>query len=215
MKGHDWIMRKVFLSIMLLGELKATKYISDDFNLNNKNYYFPLSFIADEILEENDEAEVITVVETGLGTAKTAEKNYEVFKQELNRIAVKKHASLNFTQVSITKEFESLTFNKFFKDIAFLIKDGDKIYADITFGMKVYTLSMFIAMAYAAKAGIDISAESIIYSMKYSGTEAAENVNTAKIYDLTSLFYLNAIAGEAAAGDKAGLDDLLKFIISR
>lgn len=89
MKGHDWIMRKVFLSIMLLGELKATKYISDDFNLDNKNYYFPLSFIADEILEENDEAEVITVVETGLGTAKTAEKNYEVFKQELNRIAVK------------------------------------------------------------------------------------------------------------------------------
>ena len=56
MKGHGLIMRKVFLSIMLLGELKATKYISDDFNLNNKNYYFPLSFIADEILEENDEA---------------------------------------------------------------------------------------------------------------------------------------------------------------
>ena len=95
------------------------------------------------------------------------------------------------------------------------IKDGDKIYADITFGMKVYTLSMFIAMAYAAKAGINISAETIIYSMKYSGTEEAKNVNTAKIYDLTSLFYLNAIAGEAAAGDKAGLDDLLKFIISR
>lgn len=81
--------------------------------------------------------------------------------------------------------------------------------------MKVYTLSMFIAMAYAAKAGINISAETIIYSMKYSGTEEAKNVNTAKIYDLTSLFYLNAIAGEAAAGDKAGLDDLLKFIISR
>ena len=82
-------------------------------------------------------------------------------------------------------------------------------------GSGISILGSSSALKKPSLAIMDISAETIIYSMKYSGTEEAKNVNTAKIYDLTSLFYLNAIAGEAAAGDKAGLDDLLKFIISR
>lgn len=202
------------MSIMLLGELKSTKYVSDDFRLVNKKYYFPLSYLAADEIEINDNVEIVTVVEKGSGSVKTAEKNYEVFKKELQKIGREKHAHLHFTKIEISKDFDSLTFNKFFRKIAFLLDSGDKLYADITFGMKAYTLSMFIAMAYAVKAGSGVSAEHIIYSMKYSGTEDAHSVNTAKIYDLTSLFYLNAIAGEAQPGDKAGLDNLLNLIIS-
>ncbi len=207
-------MRKVFLSIMLLQELKETAYISDDFKLADEKYYFPMSYLAADEIEMNDNVEIVTVVEHGEGPVNTAEKNYEVFKHELERIGLKKHAKLNFTKIEISKDFDSLTFNKFFRQIAFLLGSGDKLYADITFGMKAYTLSMFIAMAYAAKVGSGVSAERIIYAMKYSGTQEAQKVNTAKIYDLTSLFYLNAIAGEAQPGDKEGLDNLLNLIIS-
>lgn len=206
-------MRKVFMSIMLLGEIQQTKYISEDFFLKECNYYFPLSYIINNEVEEGDTVEIITAVEHGEGNTQTAADNYAVYMQEVKDILADRQINLHFTEVEISKKFEDETFTRFFKCIAGLLQEDDEIFADFTFGMKVYSLSMFIALAYVVKAGVNIDLRCLMYSKKYSGTEKSENQGTSELCDITSLFYLDAIAGNAKSGQKQVFDEVLNLII--
>lgn len=217
-------MRKVFLSIMLLGTLNEndpTYYTSDDFDLNNKRYDFPLSYLVDSNVKENDDVVIITAVEQGKdGKINNAMVNYEKYKLEIEDIVKDRNIKLDFQEIPLTTEFDSLTFNRFFKKIGTLIQDDDQLYVDFTFGMKPYSISMFVAVAYAEKAARNVDVDTIIYAQKYSGfsraktaEEKAKDPSKSRIYDITGLFYLNAIAGNARPGQKHGLDKALGLII--
>lgn len=206
-------MRKVFMSIMLLGEIQQTKYISEDFVLKECNYYFPLSYIINNEVEEGDTVEIITAVEHGEGNTQTAADNYAVYVEEIKNILDGRKIDLHFTEVETSKDFEDKTFTKFFKRIANLLQEEDEIYADFTFGMKAYSLSMFIALAYAVKAAVNIELRCLLYAQKYTGTDAADTKETSELCDITSLFYLDAIAGNAKSGQKQALDEVMDMII--
>ena len=206
-------MRKVFMSIMLLGEIQQTKYISEDFVLKECNYYFPLSYIINNEVEEGDTVEIITAVEHGEGNTQTAADNYAVYVEEIKNILDDRKIDLHFTEVETSKDFEDKTFTKFFKRIANLLQEEDEIYADFTFGMKAYSLSMFIALAYAVKAAVNIELRCLLYAQKYTGTDAADTEETSELCDITSLFYLDAIAGNAKSGQKQALDEVMDMII--
>ena len=203
-------MRKVFLSASLISKIdleKPTKYISDDFDLKDKNYNFPLSYIIADNVQNGDTVAIITAVMQ----TEIPKKNYELYKQEVYDIVKDKQIDIEFIEIKQETEFNSLTFNHFFKEVADLIHDEDMLFADITFGMKCYSISMFIAMAYATKAGRNVEMDTIIYAQRFSGNR--EDGITSKIYDLTGLFSLNTLASNARSGQKEGLDDLLNFII--
>lgn len=203
-------MRKVFLSASLISKIdleKPTKYISDDFDLKNEDYNFPLSYIIADNVQNGDTVAIITAVTQ----TETPKKNYELYKQEIYDIVKDKQIDIEFIEIKQETEFNSLTFNHFFKEVADLIHDEDMLFADITFGMKCYSISMFIAMAYATKAGRNVEMDTIIYAQRFSGNR--EDGITSKIYDLTGLFSLNTLASNARPGQKEGLDDLLNFII--
>lgn len=206
-------MRKVFMSIMLLGKIRPTKYISEDFVLKERNYDFPLSYLIDNEVEEGDTVEIITAVEHGEGNTQTAVDNYAVYMQEVKDILADRKIDLHFTEVETSKDFEDKTFTKFFKRIANLLQEEDEIYADFTFGMKAYSLSMFIALAYAVKAAVNIELRCLLYAQKYTGTDAADTKETSELCDITSLFYLDAIAGNAKPGQKQALDEVMDMII--
>ena len=206
-------MRKVFMSIMLLGEFRPTKYISEDFVLKDANYDFPLSYLINNEVEEGDTVEIITAVEHGEGNTQTAADNYAVYVQEVKDILADRKIDLHFTEVETSKDFEDKTFTKFFKRIANLLQEEDEIYADFTFGMKAYSLSMFIALAYAVKAAVNIELRCLLYAQKYTGTDAADTKETSELCDITSLFYLDAIAGNAKSGQKQALDEVMDMII--
>ncbi|MDO4922195.1 MAG: TM1812 family CRISPR-associated protein [Phascolarctobacterium sp.] len=207
-------MRKVFVSVMLLGKLNPTDYVSEDFELSTQHFDFPLSYIINNEVQEGDEVEIITAVEHGSGSVQQASDNYAKFHEEVNTLLSQRQAKVHFEEIAINKEFEAETFTKFFKEITLLVRDNDLIYTDVTFGMKVYTLSMFIALAYAVKAAVGAEMRCVLYSQKYTGTDAALDKNTSKLCDVTSLFYLNAIAGNAKSGQKQDLDKLFDIIIS-
>lgn len=203
-------MRKVFLSASLISKMdpeKPTKYISDDFELSPNNYQFPLSYLIDENVEEGDKVVIITAVTQ----TETPMQNYEAYKKEVLNIVKDKKIDIEFVEIKQTIEFDSLTFNQFFKEIANLIQDNDQLYVDFSFGMKPYTISMFVAVAYAEKAARNVDVDTIIYAQKYSGNK--EEGIISKVYDITGLFYLNAIAGNARPGQKHGLDKALGLII--
>lgn len=206
-------MRKVFISVALLGELKPTTYVSEDYCVEGKNFNFPITYLIDDAVEHGDEVEVITVVEQSEGDKHLAKDNYAVLQEEVKQVVADRNVKLNFTEVATYSKFDSLTFNHFFKDIALLVKSQDIIYMDITFGMKPYNLSMFIAVSYAAQVAEQVLIENVIYAMKYNGTDVAKDVNTSKLYDLTGLFYLNRFANNAI-GNKESMDKMLTMLIS-
>lgn len=59
-------MRKVFLSASLISKMdleKPTKYISDDFDLGDKAYNFPMSYLIADNVENGDN---IVITKTGI-----------------------------------------------------------------------------------------------------------------------------------------------------
>lgn len=207
-------MRKVFMSSMLLGKIEHTKYISEDFVINEESAYdFPLSYLIENEVVDGDTVEIITAVEHGEGDAKNSVTNYALYVKEVNKILQNRNIELHFTEVETNKKFEDKTFTKFFKRIAGLLQEDDEVYADFTFGMKAYSLSMFIALAYVVKAAENINLRCLLYSQKFTGTDNAENKKTSELCDITSLFYLDAIAGNAKSGQKQALDEVMDMII--
>lgn len=206
-------MRKVFMSSMMLGKVRPTKYISEDFVLKERNYDFPLSYLIDNEVEDGDTVEIITSVEHGEGDEQNSVKNYALYVKEVNKILQDRNIKLHFTEVETNKKFEDKTFTKFFKRIASLLQEDDEVFADFTFGMKAYSLSMFIALAYVVKAAVNIDLRCLLYAEKYTGTDAADTKDTSELCDITSLFYLDAIAGNAKCGQKQALDEVMDLII--
>ena len=64
------------------------------------------------------------------------------------------------------------------------------------------------------KSAVNARVESVVYAQKYKGQGDAEATNVSKIYDITSLFYLNEIAGNLHAGEKGSADKMLDLLIS-
>ncbi len=207
-------MRKVFLSMMLLQPAKETQYVSEDFELGEAHYLFPMSYIIANNVEADEEILLVTGVEKGTEDVHTSVDNYVKFKNEVEKIVSAKNAKVSFVELDTKKDFNSLTFNTFFKNVAEQIHEGDTIFVDITFGMKPYSFSMFIALAYVVKACKNVELDTMIYAQKYTGSQIAKDTNESMIYDLTGLFYLNQIAKQAENGDRAALDGVLNFIIN-
>lgn len=206
-------MRKVFLSNIVLVSLVPTKYFSDDLNLNGKNYKFPLSYLINSEVKAKDEVVIITGVEKSVNGKNRAEEYYALYKNEIEEILKGRDVNIKFIEIWQKNKFDSLTFNEFFKEIADNIHDDDILYADITFGMKPYTISLFVALSYITKAAVNVDLDTIIYAGRYNGTDEIKDINCSQIYDLTGLFYLNSLSGRAVQGQREELDNLLKFII--
>lgn len=206
-------MRKVFMSSMLLQRIKATKYISEDVVIGEEQFNFPISYLINNEVKPGDEVEIITAVEHGAGAVQTAVDNYHIFMEEVQAILTERSVKLHFTEVETNKKFADKTFTRFFRNIAELLHDNDLIYADFTFGMKAYSLSMFIALAYAVRAAKNAELRCLLYAQKYTGTDDQNSKDTSELCDITSLFYLNDIAGNAYAGQKQELDEIMRMII--
>lgn len=206
-------MRKVFLSTMFLGSFEPQGFISDDFELGTSNFRFPLSYLIEKEVEEGDKLLVASVVQANEPTPNKSQDNSEAFKAEVQKLLEGKKVEVEFQEVVTSKNFESNTFNSFFKVIADLIQEEDRLYMDITFGMKPYSLSMFIAASYAVSVCENVDVEYVIYSQKYTGNVEVEKNQPAKIYDITSLFYLNSLVNDARTGNRMAMDQLLKSII--
>ena len=205
-------MRKVFLSASLISKMdleKPTKYISDDFDLGDKAYNFPMSYLIADNVENGDNIVIITSV----AQTENPMENYKLYKQEVFDIVKDKQVDIEFIEIKQETEFTASVLNHFFKEVADIIQDNDTLFMDITFGLRHYTLGMFIAVAYATKAARNVDMDTIIYAQNFKGNRNDGFVS--KVFDLTSLFYLNAIASNSRPGQKQNLDKLLGFIIDK
>lgn len=201
-------MRKVYVSTMMVNRLEPTKYSSEDYTLVQENLQFPLSYIIADTVEPGDTVQIITVVSDTM----QPKKNYEIYCREVTEIVACRGAKAEFTMITQPpSQFNAHAVNVLFKRISEAFITGDRIYADMTFGMKPNTIALFIALHYVTKVGTDIVLEEMIYAERYRG-DAVEGATTG-IYDLTGLYYLNAIAGKLESSSAQGMTDVLDAII--
>ncbi len=186
-------MRKVFLSSMMLYDKTATKYISKDFAIGDKQFYFPISYLINNEVQQGDEVLVLTAVEEILST---------------------RTVTLRFEEIATTQCPDATSFTSFFKRIARYFAEGDEIYADFTFGLKAYTLAMFTAMTYVVRSSQNIKMRCMMYSQKYTGSTQLGAQQTAELLDISSIYYINEIAGNSYSGQRDGLDKLFDMIIT-
>lgn len=190
-------------------ELLENEYVSDDFELHGEQYLFPLTYLIRNNVKAGDEVVVITAVEKGDVNHCVARDNYEKYKSEVKSIADKLNVNIEFKEIWTDDEFTVAANRDFFKNVVRLIRDDDIIYADLTFGIKIFSVSQFIALAYVARANKNVEIKHIIYAWKYSSMVETKNAKESKIYDVTSLFFLNEIAGKLSAGDRSAMDKML------
>ncbi len=212
-------MRKVFISTVPMQKTQAVKNRSRDFDLGDKDYKAPISYLLDANIEPGDEILILT----GTGTREWPQKNYAEWKAEFEDILKAHRATAQFEEIvepdfdrdnfnSDQDNLDSLTFSKFFKDVSDKIRDGDIIYADVTYGMKCYTIAMMIALQYVSKACNDAEVKNLIYAQYFRGDQG-KKPDCADIIDITSLLYLSSMVSRAEPGQKGNMDAFLKLVI--
>ncbi len=206
-------MRKVFLSNVIMGNMQPIPYQSRDFDLGGKTFSVPICYLLDANIEPEDEVLIIT----GLTQTERLLKNYDTIKKEMEEILASHQAKGTFRTVDEPDADEerdkqdSLTFSTFLKEVSNLIQDGDRIYADMSYGLRIYTLATFIAISYALKAGLDVRLESMVYGQAFKGKERFPTA--VDIVDITALAHINAVISDAKPGQKKDLDKFLSFLI--
>lgn len=196
------------MSMMFGQDLVQNEYKSEDFDLEDRQFLFPLTYIIKNNATKDDEIEIVTVVEKGNDERHKSRDNYELFKEEVNTVLAENNASAQFKEIYIDTTFDVKSSKRYFKEVVDSVKEGDAVFADVTFGIKIFTISMFVALNYAAQGTKDVEVDTIIYAWKYNSTIKAEDAKESVIYDVTSLFYLNAIAGQISDGERAIADKL-------
>ena len=116
-------MRKVFLWSILLGRYEQTSFISDDFELPTKQYGYSMTYILDMNSSKGDDVVVVTATTGGA----LAQENYSNFVKEATSVLKDKGVNFDFVEVVQSENFEGHTINRFFKEIAQLVKDNDKM----------------------------------------------------------------------------------------
>lgn len=194
---------------MLGQKLVENEYISDDFDLKGQQFYFPMTYLLNNNVSKGDKVLVLTAVEKGNDINHISLDNYEKYKAEVNKVVETKGVTAEFQEIMTDDEFTVFTGKGFFKEIVKFLQDDDSLYADFTFGIKIFTISMFIALNYVVSANKNVNIKHIIYSWKYSSAVTPEKAKQSKIYDVTSLFFINSIAAQLNEGDRKSIDKML------
>lgn len=206
-------MRKVFISNVIMGKLDDIPYQSRDFDLGGKAFPVPICYLLDANIEPGDEVLIIT----GLTQTELLLRNYEVIKGKMEEILAAHQAKGTFVTVdepdaeAEREKQDSLTFSGFLKQVSDAIRDGDRLYVDMSYGLRIYTLATFIAINYALKACRDVRIETMVYGQAYRGRSNKPSV--ADIVDITALANINALLSDAKPGQKKELDKFLSFLI--
>ena len=98
-----------------------------------------------------------------------------------------------------------------FRQLIEQVEENAAIYADMTYGPKTLTPVIFFVLSFAEKFfNADIS--HIVYGRIIHGNDKKAIGNTAELYDVTPLYYLNSLTSVLEAPDgKTALDRLNKF----
>ena len=149
---------------------------------------FPIIPVINGYVEEGEEITVITVVADYENTL----ENYEALKMEIKKIEEEKSIKVHLKEVKIPNDNQLKVQLDVFGQLIDYISDEDKLYCDITYGTKVMNQVLTMGINYGYRVCKDVIPGCIVYG------EKDHNTGEMKIYDITSLIYLDEIVRVAA-----------------
>jgi len=162
--------------------------------------FYPINGVLAKILAKNDKVKVVMLKKED--SAKNCDKNVKVFKRELDSINKKIGAKIEYKELSIPLDETRKTQETLLQKMINELNEKSEIYADITFSVKSLPIITFSVLNYAQKF-MKADIKSIVYGQaEFNEKKEAYNHT---LFDMTALFYLNAIVNniEGKNGNEA------------
>ena len=202
-------MKKIVFATIPMQKIEAQHYVCSE----NKaieyegNTRFPINAVLAKTLRKGDDVKVVRIVTEG----KFTDDNVEFQKKELDEINSRIGANIKYVEVRAQYKETSDVVEDRFRQIARTFENDCTILADMTYGPKTLTPVLFFALNFAEKFfAADIS--HIVYGRIIFDEDKTANKDTAELYDVTPLYYLNSLTSVMSAPDgKTALERLDKF----
>lgn len=173
----------------------------------NGEVRFPINALLAKTLRKDDEVKVVRIVIEG----QFVEDYVKLQKEELDKINETIGAKISYEEVRTSFKETSDIVQARFRQIIGKIEEDCEIYADITYGPKTLTPVLFYALGFAEKF-FDADIKNIVYGKITFNKNKESNSNSAELFDVTALYYLNSLTNVMSAPDgKTALERLDKF----
>ena len=165
--------------------------------------HFPIISVINGYADENDSIEIVAVV-SDYSNAKT---NYKTFLDELDAIANEKNLKVKLTPVEIPYGDELDIQLEMFSKLIECTADDDELFCDITYGTKVMSQILTMAVNYGYRIHSNVTLGCMVYAAKDF------NGGIMKIYDITSLNYMDEIVRMFAENKIKNPTDKIKELL--
>lgn len=172
---------------------------------NNIRTCFPILLLINAFCELGDDIVVEAIYAEDYGDCKL---NYARFASALDNICKNKGITYKLNTVNIPVDESTNTHLESFSKLIERIENGDKLYADITYGTKPTPIVEMMALSYGIQTKDDVSVECICYG------EMDHNLMKLRIYDVTSLFYMDEIVNSLAKMKIHNPSEVIKSLIN-
>ncbi len=196
-------MKKFITTSPLQEKLSCVKYeaVDNDLLQYSEETCFPVIPLLNGYVKDGDETELIVLCHKGHkdrhGNFKnSSEENFKTLQKEVENLQKKKNFQCKITKIEMEyNECISEHLNNF-EHLIEQIEDKDELYACISYGTKAVPIIEMMALNYAYRAKFDTHIGCIVYGATIFDKES--KVTEAKVYDMTSLFYLDEIVRKVA-----------------
>jgi len=167
----------------------------------NEEVLFPVNAVLAKTLQKGEQVKVLFLSTSG-GTENYSKDSIELFKTELTKINTGIGADLSWEIIDVPFDPQIEIFEQLASGIISKFEKNCQIIADITYGIKPLPMILICALQFADKF-FNASILNIIYG-KAEFNKQNKPINP-KLYDISSLFYLNKLIGamECESGEIA------------
>lgn len=144
---------------------------------------FPIIPVINGYAEAGETIELITIV----SDYSNSKKNYETLLNEAESLAIAKNINIVHHKIEVPYDSSLEVQFKIFTSLISHTADNDKLFCDITYGTKVMNQILTMGVNYGYSIHSDVTIGCIVYG------EFDHESKSSKIYDITSLTYLNEI----------------------
>ncbi|QEJ98275.1 TM1812 family CRISPR-associated protein [Treponema phagedenis] len=201
-------MKIIFTTIPMKDDLAKLQYPvveNKDIEYNGR-VSFPINAVLAKTMQKGENIKVVLLMNnTGSST-----ENAKLFRSELEAINSDIGAVLSFNEIVEDFAEDKETHEKRFRRLLSYLEDEAEIIADITYGQKTLPIILFCVLNFAEKF-FNANIKYIIYG-KLEFEFGKPKEDTQRIYDLSSLYYLNTLIAVMEADDgKMAIEMIDKF----
>jgi hypothetical protein len=190
---------KVVIIPLALQDIKPQVYLVKNDNSEfkyDKPVHSPIHCALARTMQKGEEIKVIYILTK---ESVPCEDNLKIFKEELEAINAQIGANLSYDIIEIEYQATNKTYNKLINDLTEKIPENAEIFADATYGFKPFTLALFCAFRF-----VEEFRDAIVQYLAYGKPDRDPKTNiieSAELFDTTSLYYLFKLIGSMGATD--------------